>query len=112
MSSAVASSSNSSIAAGKKKRKAASSSSASSSPTNVDGDENNNTSNTTPGGGEQVIDYTPHYEVLVKEGATHFDSISAAIFEHIDNSITAFKGLAPEKDRQIEVQIHAPSKGE
>jgi hypothetical protein len=59
-----------------------------------------------------VIDYTPHYEVLVKEGATHFDSISAAIFEHIDNSITAFKALAPEKDRQIEVQIHAPSKGE
>ena len=60
---------------------------------------------------EHVIDYTPHYEVLVKEGATHFDSISAAIFEHIDNSITAFKVLPPEHERKIEVQIHMPAQG-
>ncbi|TFJ86792.1 hypothetical protein NSK_001880 [Nannochloropsis salina CCMP1776] len=60
---------------------------------------------------QQFIDYTPHYEVLLKEGATHFDSISAAIFEHIDNSITAFKALPPQYERKVEVQIHTPSKG-
>ncbi|GAB5033194.1 structural maintenance of chromosomes flexible hinge domain-containing protein 1-like [Nannochloropsis oceanica] len=60
---------------------------------------------------QQMIDYTPHYEVLVKEGATHFDSVSAAIFEHIDNSITAFKILPPEYERKVEVQIHVPAKG-
>eukprot|EP00624_Nannochloropsis_granulata_P006891 evm.model.NODE_5343_length_5450_cov_21.959082.2 len=60
---------------------------------------------------QQMIDYTPHYEVLVKEGATHFDSVSAAIFEHIDNSITAFQILPPEHERKIEVQIHVPAKG-